>query len=132
MAGSLVNLPERWATLYLPFETPPLNANQRLHWAKKAQLTREIREATRLLAMSAKLPKGATHLDVEMVVTPKTRARRDADNLVPTLKAACDGLVDYGIVPDDTPQWMTKHMPVIADAKPNDPGVALELRWRLV
>lgn len=131
MAGSLVNLPERWATLYLPFEKPPLNANQRLHWAKKAQLTREIRDATRLLAVSAKLPKGATHLDVEMVVTPKTRARRDADNLVPTLKAACDGLVDYGIVPDDTPQWMTKHMPVIADAKPNDPGVALELRWRL-
>jgi crossover junction endodeoxyribonuclease RusA len=27
-----------------------------------------------------------------------TRHRRDADNVVPTLKAACDGLVDAGVV----------------------------------
>ena len=25
----------------------------------------------------------------------------------------CDGLVDAGIVPDDTPDLMVKHMPVI-------------------
>lgn len=42
-----------------------------------------------------------------------TRYRRDADNIVSTLKAACDGLVDAGIVPDDTPGLMAKLMPVI-------------------
>lgn len=47
------------------------------------------------------------------------------DNLVPTLKIACDALVDAKIVPDDTPEFMTKYMPVIvSDSKP---GMWLEI-----
>jgi hypothetical protein len=39
--------------------------------------------------------------------------RRDAENPVPTLKAMCDELVTLGVVEDDTPQFMVKHMPII-------------------
>ena len=44
---------------------------------------------------------------------PRDNRRRDADNLVPTLKALCDGLVDAGLVPDDTPNYMHKHKPEV-------------------
>jgi len=99
-------------TLTPDWPKPPLSMNQRLHWAAKKDLTASIRQTVKLLAKNAKIPTLA-HADVLMVWTVPTLHRRDADNPAPTLKAACDGLVDAGIVPDDTPQWMTKHMPFI-------------------
>lgn len=41
----------RW-TLNLPYQKPPLNMNQRLHWAKKAKLTKNVRSAAYFLARS--------------------------------------------------------------------------------
>ena len=38
----------------------------------------------------------------------KTRAGRwDAGNLYPTAKAIVDGLVDAGVIPDDSNEWVT-------------------------
>lgn len=97
--------------LTFPWERPPLNANQRLHWAKKASLTKNIRESARLWAR--KLPKAQEHITVQLVWVVTDRRRRDSDNIYPTFKAMCDGLVDAGIVPDDTPEYMTKLAPII-------------------
>lgn len=89
---------------------PPLTANQRLHWRKKASITAAVRESTRLLARH--IPDlGRCEVTLTWFVTD--RRRRDADNVVPTLKAMCDGLVDAGVVADDVPAVMVKHMPVI-------------------
>lgn len=97
-------------TLTLNYPRPPLTANQRLHWRKKADLTRQLRETVAWLAR----PIPFLHrIDVTLTWVVNDRRRRDVDNVVPTLKAICDGLVDVDIVPDDTPQFMTKHMPVI-------------------
>jgi crossover junction endodeoxyribonuclease RusA len=96
----------------LPWTRPPLTANQRLHWAQRHRATTEVRQTVGWLARATAIPAGA-HATVTLTWAPGDRRRRDADNLVPTLKAACDGLVDAGVVPDDTPQWMTKLMPVI-------------------
>ncbi|WP_052373123.1 hypothetical protein [Amycolatopsis taiwanensis] len=41
------------------------------------------------------------------------RSVTDAPNLTATSKPAIDGLVDAGIVPNDTDQHVTEHMPVI-------------------
>ena len=124
-----------WHTLWLPYATPPLTANQRLHWAAKARTTADVRRTAMLLARAAKLPQGVEHVTIELHYTPRDRRRRDADNLVPTLKAACDGLVDAGLVPDDTPDQMTKHMPVIEPPQREAPGpngsrIALKLKIR--
>jgi crossover junction endodeoxyribonuclease RusA len=62
-----------------------------------------------------------SHLTVTLHYAPGDNRRRDADNLAPTLKAACDALargprrdwIGLELVPDDTPRYMTKHMPVI-------------------
>lgn len=99
-------------TLDLPYERPPLNANQRIHWRTKAALTKQVRAASFYAAKQA----GILHCDkVRVTLTwfVRTSNRRDADNVVPTLKACCDGLVDAGVVPDDTPDLMEKIMPVI-------------------
>ncbi|WP_179580575.1 hypothetical protein [Glaciibacter psychrotolerans] len=109
--------------LHFDYPRPPVTANQRLHWAHKAKLTRSVRDATAKLAH--RIPElGKCRVELTWFVT--TKARRDADNIVPTLKAMCDGLVDAGVVTDDTPDLMVKVMPVIEYVKG---GIAhMELR----
>lgn len=104
--------------LDLSFNRPPLTSNQRHHWAVRARTVREVRSEVAWRAHATGLGT-QQHITVELHYHPADRRRRDADNLVPTLKAACDGLVDAGLVADDTPAYMTKHMPVI---HPPDPG----------
>ena len=65
---------------------------------------------------------------VELVWFVTDKRRRDADNPVLTLKALCDGLVDAEIVPDDTPEYMTK-LPVRIEYRPKvAAGMALVIR----
>lgn len=105
-------------------KVPPLNANARLHPMVRSKRTRLIREAVFVAAKAAAIPK-ARHLTVTLHYQPGDNRRRDADNLVPTLKAACDALargkrrdwVGLELVPDDTPQHMTKNMPIIHPGK---------------
>ena len=54
--------------------------------------------------------------------------KRDEDNVVPTLKALCDGLVDAGVVADDTPRYMVKHMPKIVLRRGVRPHMELRVR----
>lgn len=43
----------------------------------------------------------------------KTKRRRDTDNLMYSLKAVYDGIVDAGVVIDDTPKYMKREEPEI-------------------
>jgi len=89
-------------TLPLPWPGPLLHENQRLHWAQKAQLTRTVRDVTCFLAGNARLPRGLDRVEITLHWQPATVRRRDDHNLTPTLKAAVvDGLVDFGLIPDD-------------------------------
>lgn len=104
----------------LPWAKPPLTANQRLHYMQRARLVAHVRWVVLSFCRSRQLPTGLDHITVRLCYTPPDRRRRDADNIVPTMKAACDALAagttkhpGYGMVPDDTPKWMTKYMPVI-------------------
>jgi hypothetical protein len=96
--------------LEFDYRRPPLTANQRLHWRERADRTAGVRTSARYLAR--RIPfLGRCEVALVWVVTD--RRRRDADNIVPTLKAMCDGLVDAGVVSDDTPDLMVKRMPEI-------------------
>lgn len=115
--------PRRVWEIPLPYDAPPLSLNQRLHWAKKSKITKELRMIARARARHIPdLPACA----VELVWFVKDRRRRDTDNPVPTLKALCDGLVDAEVVPDDTPEYMHKR-PVQIIYRPSQ-DAALELR----
>jgi crossover junction endodeoxyribonuclease RusA len=109
--------------LRLPWTTPPLSANDRRHWRAQAATVAGVRGWVR--DNHGHLPR-ADHVVVTLTYYPRDRRRRDADNLVPTLKALCDGLVDAHVVADDTPAYMTKHMPVIAEPD-GDPRLVLTI-----
>lgn len=107
--------------LPLPYREPPgpLRGNTRAHWADKAHWTARVRRDVTYLARAAGL-RPCAHLTVGLIWAPGDRARRDEDNLTPLLKVCADALArgradwtGLQIVPDDTPQWMTKLMPAI-------------------
>lgn len=114
----------------LPWTTPPISLNDWEHYRVRARKVKEVRAAARILAMAAHLPRDLPHVSVQLVYQPRDRRRRDEDNLVGTLKAICDGLIDYGITPDDTPEYMTKLMPRIDPPVKGQTGRTwLELEW---
>ena len=84
------------AVVWLPFRSPPLRSNDRLHWRAKAVKVAEIRLAAKLCAWRD-IPValvGPVAVTFVWVVTDKRR--RDAGASSPTLKAALDGIVDAG------------------------------------
>lgn len=97
----------------LPYSTPPLSANQRLHWAQAAKIKKQLRQDARVLARFARLPKNLQHVTVGLRYQPRDRRRRDPSNILPTQKPLLDGLVDYGLVPDDDQRFVTEVMPEI-------------------
>ncbi|OAZ40917.1 hypothetical protein A9Z40_02965 [Microbacterium arborescens] len=108
--------PAEVVVLDLGVTTPPLTLNQRLHRHPKASITAELRENVANLARRLGMPP-MIHPAVQLVWLVESRHARDEDNIVATLKAACDGLVDAGIAADDTPKHMHKPMPHIAYAR---------------
>lgn len=111
--------------LTLPYQRPPkaLWGNTRVHWRQRSVDTQQVRSDVMRLAQGAGVhrlgPIG--HVTVELVWAPGDRRRRDADNLWPLLKACCDALArgprrdwtGLELVPDDTPEHMTKLAPRI-------------------
>lgn len=106
----------------LPYQAPPLSLNGRQHRHALAGTTRHVRADAVWLARATKLPKGVPSCSVQLHYRPPDNRRRDADNLVATLKPLCDGMVDYGLVPDDTPRFMGKPEPIIHRAVKGQPG----------
>lgn len=104
-------------TVALPWTAPPLSMNDRGVSAgaafAKAKTIRGIRDDIAKLAAVAELPRAVGHATVTLHYRPRDNRRRDTDNLTATAKPIYDGLVDYGLVPDDVPQHMAKSEPVI-------------------
>ncbi|MGW4981238.1 hypothetical protein [Streptomyces mirabilis] len=91
-------MPGRQFRVALPPRLTLLNANQRLHYHKRAEITRVLRRAA--WAASRAVP----HLErvhIIGVLYPEDRQRRDPANWYPSFKACVDGLVDQGVLADD-------------------------------
>ncbi|MFE6126677.1 hypothetical protein ACFQ6Q_00170 [Streptomyces sp. NPDC056437] len=93
--------PNTWR-LALPPETTLINANDRsTHPAKRAGFVKVIRQAAWAMARHDKIP-ALQRAHIFYVIHPDTKTRRrDPGNWSPSAKAAVDGLVDAGILPDD-------------------------------
>lgn len=101
-------------TFTFEWEKAPLSLNYRFHRMKEANITKEIRS---LMHASARRIPDLGKCRVELVWWVNTHHRRDEENIVPVLKALCDGLVDAEVVADDTPEYMVKMMPAIRYVK---------------
>lgn len=97
--------------LELPF-TRPLSLNHRMHYMVRAKATAEIREAAGEIIRLVDIPP-LDHLVAWVAYSPRDNRVRDPINLIPTLKACEDALVDCGVVPDDNPQFVRSQMPEI-------------------
>lgn len=98
-----------------------LNANQRMHWRAKAQVTATLRDVGHVHGRSARNAAefayevgAASHTvypypyrvrAVVGILWPDNR-RRDAHNLMPTIKALVDGFVSAGILTDDSDKYL--------------------------
>lgn len=107
----------------LPWTTPPLTLNPRQHghYMVRARKVREVRAVSRALVRAAGVPP-LRRVALELHYRPRDRRRRDAVNLVATLKALEDGAVDAGVVPDDTAEFSEPTMPLLDPVEPGKPG----------
>lgn len=92
--------------------TRPLSLNARQHWRVKAAGVAQLREGASWLAREARIP-ACGRIHVQLHYVPPDARRRDRDNLVATLKPVLDGLVDAGVVPDDTEVYVDWSPPII-------------------
>lgn len=80
-----------------------INANDRLHWAVKARLVRDLRRQAYWCARAQLKPAGGRSRVVITYGWPSGRLP-DSSNLAPTSKAILDGMVDAGVFRDDDPK----------------------------
>lgn len=117
------------STIHVPIAVMgrhPLSLNSRAHWAAKAKATKQWRTFAATRAHNyPRLP----FVDVTLTWIVADRRRRDEDNLYPLLKALCDGLVDAGVVDDDTPDRMGKRVRI--EHRPDEnPHMELRIEYR--
>ncbi|KKL85242.1 hypothetical protein LCGC14_1956660 [marine sediment metagenome] len=92
-----------------------LSANYKGHWSKKAKLVKIFKDAAYYCALQAN-PERITlsKASVELTfVVPDLRYVKDPDNAIASVKAAIDGCVLAGIVPDDSSEYLSYRMPIM-------------------
>ena len=79
----------------------PANKHRNLHYQAAATYNRSWRFAFNVLAREAKVPALAV-IEITVHQTQAKGTLPDTMASAPTVKAAIDGLVDAGVIPDDT------------------------------
>jgi Holliday junction resolvase RusA-like endonuclease len=111
--------PPRTWVLELPAGLRLLSLNDRHHWAVKGRITRDLRKAAFVMARNARIP----HLERAAIVVeyqpPLVTRRRDLDNVPPASGKPCiDGIVDAGVLADDSPAYVAGILHLIGEPYP--------------
>ena len=106
---------------------PSLNVYQDMYWAEQRRVKGEFELLTRAAVNSAKWPRGCQHIDLRAVLTFPTNRRRDPSNYGATLwKFVLDALVEAGVIPDDTQEYVRTHEPVIVTGESENTFIAMK------
>jgi crossover junction endodeoxyribonuclease RusA len=116
---------EQWE-IVLPF-TRALSLNDRMHHMVKAKTVALWRKAAKEGLLSVPVP-ACERVRAEFIYIPAQKRRRDPDNLVAAMKPVVDALVDAGVVPDDTQEYVERVWPIITDPDPNREDFRFVLR----
>lgn len=81
-----------------------INSNQRLHRMAQAKLTKAWREAAQHASKDVGPLNPPVHITAH--IWKPRRGRYDPNNLAPTTKAIVDGLVDAGLLADDSVEYV--------------------------
>lgn len=107
-----------WESRVLPLTRSKLiTANDKMHWAARSRLTKQLRQWGYLLGRGGEgvARFGLQRARVEVEFAYPDRRRRDRSNLAPTVKALMDGLIDAGLLPDDSDRFLDGPHTIIAD-----------------
>ncbi len=78
------------------------------HWSQRAKITKQWREAFWLLAKEAKVPR-LQWIEIEVEQICRDRRMPDAvSGCLGAYKAGQDGIVDAGVIPNDTGEYVKK------------------------
>lgn len=109
-----------------------LSANKRYKRRPDVAI-RAWRQAAALYAHSAKLPRGLRCVSVYATLHFTNNLRRDAHNYMTVVKCCIDGLVDYGLIPDDRREHLLWTAITEGDKVPAGPLKTLgEIELRIV
>lgn len=96
-----------------------INEERRRHWSWRRNRVEAWRQTTYFSWRSAAnravrqaWPRNTPAL-VTVSLPVKGDRKRDPSNYLPAVKAVVDGLVDAGLWPDDTPEWVAVAEPVL-------------------
>jgi hypothetical protein len=115
-----------WDLRFIGRRPTTMNVHRTLHFRARADDDKSWREAFGWLAKVEKVP----HLDrIEVVVLPlhKDNRRQDVAACAPAAKAAIDGLVDAGVIPDDTDRHLASvtFLPAVVG---DDDGLVVQIK----
>ena len=82
-----------------------MTSNQRMHHMERARRTGYVRHAAKLAARG--LAPLASPVTISAAIGLPTARRFDPPNSSPTVKAAIDGVVDAGVLADDSSKHVT-------------------------
>ena len=95
---------KRHVTIDIPAPCAFINSNQRLHRMAQAKLTKAWRQASAAAALG--IPPFAGRVHITAHIFKPRGGRYDTNNLAPTTKAIVDGLVDAGVLLDDSTEYV--------------------------
>ena len=106
-AGGPGPQPRSW-TLLMPGrdELPNSNDHRHMHWGSRSRWSKELRTAAKQIARAARLPR-LDRARIACYVRMPKECRYDPGNFYPGAKAYVDGLIDYGLLPDDSARYLT-------------------------
>lgn len=93
-----------------------LTSNQRLHWSPRARRTKYLRGLAEETARLRRVP-ALRRARIDAWITWPDGRRRDRHNLAPTIKALVDGVVDAGVLPDDSDRYLDGPYPHTTDER---------------
>lgn len=99
-------------TAYLPLPSPTLSPNAKPHWAYKARAIKAARKEAWYWFNRVK-PSDWKPIPIQIEVhyhCPKKTygyKPRDSMNAIAAMKPMIDGMVDAGIIPDDSANWLS-------------------------
>ncbi len=110
-----------------------LHANSRVHWAIRAKATKKARveswAAAQIAMHEAGEQGGWKEATCAVHWYASTNRKRDKDNCLAALKATFDGLVDAGLLEDDS---ALTHLPMVIMVDAKNPRVELHMkRWEV-
>ena len=108
-----------------------LSPNARAHWAVRAKATKRARveawAATQVAMYETNEKGGWKEATCQVHWYARDNRRRDKDNCLASLKPTFDGLVDAGLLKDDS---ALTHLPLVIMVDTRNPRIELHLkRW---